>query len=455
MTAASPTGTRRRCTVIVGGGMLGLALARKLSGDRDVVVLEAAPSAGGLASAWSLDDVPGEPVRWDRFYHVVLSADHRVLDLYADLGLADRVHWSTVRSELLSTEGVAPMSTVLDLLNLPSLRLPDRLRVGFTVALGALLPIGRRADSITAAAWVRRWSGARATRDLWDPLLRAKLGNQALAASSVFLRATFRRLLLARLRGGVGDRFGWVEGGYGQVLELLGEQLDRDGVQVRTASPVQDISRAADGWTVTTPAGEIAADEVVVTTPGPIAADLLARAGAGVSPRISAARYVGCVCVSVVLRRAVTGGYLTYVTDNTPYTAVVEMSNHVDPAQFGGRHLVYLPKYTAPDDPLMREDPDAVAERFVADLLTRYPDVTRDDVLGARTARARFVMPVPVPGWAGDLPPFRTDRPGLWLASSVHVADGTLNVETTLDIAERAAAQILATTSAVRTTETR
>ena len=65
-------------------------------------------------------------------------------------------------------------------------------------------------------------------------------------------------------------------------------------------------------------------------------------------------RYLGCVCVSVVLRSRVTGGYLTYVTDETPYTAVVEMTNLVDPehsGQTGGKHLVYLPRYCAPDDP--------------------------------------------------------------------------------------------------------
>ena len=64
----------RRRTVIVGGGMLGLGLARKLAADRDVIVLEAAPNLGGLASAWTLD-TPTGPVRWDRFYHVVLSGD--------------------------------------------------------------------------------------------------------------------------------------------------------------------------------------------------------------------------------------------------------------------------------------------------------------------------------------------------------------------------------------------
>ncbi len=47
---------------IVGGGMLGLALAWRLSGmGHRVTVLEAADHLGGLADAWRLGDIT-----WDR-----------------------------------------------------------------------------------------------------------------------------------------------------------------------------------------------------------------------------------------------------------------------------------------------------------------------------------------------------------------------------------------------------
>ena len=103
-------------------------------------------------------------------------------------------------------------------------------------------------------------------------------------------------------------------------------------------------------------------------------------------------------------RRPVTGGYLTYVTDDTPYTAGVEMTNLVDPAQVGGRHLVYLPRYCAPDDAAFDTADDVIADRCVEDLLRRYPHLTTDDVIATRVAKARHVMPVPVPGRGADAP---------------------------------------------------
>ena len=72
---------------------------------------------------------------------------------------------------------------------------------------------------------------------LWLPLLRAKLGEEAERASARFIRSTFRRLLVARLRGGDGDRFGWVEGGYAAVLGRLAAELEACGRAMSAPGP--------------------------------------------------------------------------------------------------------------------------------------------------------------------------------------------------------------------------
>lgn len=432
--------------------MLGAAVAEGLAASgREVVLLESAPTLGGLASAWTID-TPAGPVTCDRFYHVVLGQDRKVVSLLERLGLGESLHFTTVRSELLAGGRVHPMSSVLDLLRLPVLDPVSRVRVGGTVALGAVLPV-EGGDRLTSARWLRRWSGRRATGQLWLPLLRAKLGERAEEASARFIRSTFRRLLVARLRGGDGDRFGWVEGGYSAVLGRLGDRLTAAGVDVRTgvaATAVEQVEApagdASDGarWTVTTADGEVLlADEVVLATPGPVASRLAADAPQAFRDGLDAVPYLGCVCVCVVLRRPVTGGYLTYVTDETPYTAVVEMSNLNESLAGAGTHVVYLPRYCGPDDPLFAQDDESTAATFVDDLLRRYPGVTREDVLATRVAKARHVMPVPVPGFGERRPPVRTGASGLYLASSAQVTDGTLNVETTLGLADDAVAQIL------------
>ena len=117
-------------------------------------------------------------------------------------------------------------------------------------------------------------------------------------------------------------------------------------------------------------------------------------------------RYLGCICVSVVLRRRVTGAYLTYVTDDTPYTAVVEMTNLVDPTTWPGRRPPGLPAaLLRTRRPGLRRRPRR-HRRTTSRICSPLPATCRDDVLATGVARARHVMPVPVPG-RGDQAPRR------------------------------------------------
>ncbi len=49
-------------------------------------------------------------------------------------------------------------------------------------------------------------------------------------------------------------------------------------------------------------------------------------------------------------------------------------------------------------------------------------------------ARARYVMPVPTPGYPERVPPVRTSVPGLFTLGSAQITVGTLNVEQTLQL---------------------
>lgn len=438
----------RTRVAIIGGGMMGFRLAQRLAPSSDVLVLEAAPSLGGLTTRASFTTPRGD-VRWDRFYHVVLSQDTRVQQLLADLGREHTLTLKTVKSELLDATGtVRPMSSVLDLITLGTLPLASRIRVGMTVAAGGLLPAGAGAEDITASRWARKWSGRAASDNLWQPLLRAKLGEYSDIAASTFLRSTYRRLVMARLRGGTGDRFGWLTGGYQPLLDALVEHLTHQGVRFRMDARVVTMERIDDAWSLTLANGDrIVADEVMVTTPGPVAASLLTPHD-GVDPQVrrglESALYLGCVCVSLLISEQVTGGYLTYVTADAPYTGIIEMSNLADRDQFAGYSLLYLPKYVAPDNPLFGRPDDEIGQEFVADLVARYPGLTADAVVAQQTAKVRFVMPVPVAGWESTLPRHATGLPGVYLSSSVQMPHGTLNVESTLGLADTCVQQVLA-----------
>lgn len=423
---------------VVGGGMLGASAARRLRATgADVVLYESAEALGGLTSTWQLPVPGGGPVSWDRFYHVILGTDRRVIELIEEIGAGELV-WNRSKAACYTDGRALPASSAAELLGLPMLGPVAKLRIGLTVAWAALWSSGERFDRLTATRWLRRWSGRQATERLWLPLLRAKLGRSAENASAVFIWSTIRRLVSARAQGRDADRFGHVRGGYATVLGALATRLAAEGIEVRTGSRVTAIRSVSGSGLLEVDvqgADTAAYDRVLVTTASPLTARLCPGLTAAEKARMREVEYLGVLCPSVLLRRPVTGAYITYITDPKPFTAVIEMTALVDPAELGGHTLVYLPRYTEPDDPAFDRTDEELRTEFLHAFLPMY-DLAEEDVVSFAVAKARYVMPVPTPGYPQRVPAVRTTVPGLFALGSAQITVGTLNVEQTLKLLE-------------------
>ncbi len=114
---------------VVGGGMLGLATAWRLSQQGyKVTLLEAAPELGGLTSAWSLGNTT-----WDRFYHVTLLSDTRLRAILDEIGLEKEIRWVQTRTGFFSGGKLYSLSSSIDFLKFPPLSLWQKFRLGSTI----------------------------------------------------------------------------------------------------------------------------------------------------------------------------------------------------------------------------------------------------------------------------------------------------------------------------------
>jgi protoporphyrinogen oxidase len=419
---------------IVGGGVLGLSLALRLSArGHDVTVIDQAEQIGGLASAWRIGEVT-----WDRHYHVTLATDDHLLGLLGELGLADEIDWHHTRTGVFADGRLHSVSNPLELLRFPPLRPLDKVRLAITLFYASRVRDWRRLESIPVATWLRRWSGRRTFDRFWRPLLESKLGDAYRETSAAFIWATIQRLTAARRRGLSDETFGTVAGGYGRVFERFGEVLAERGVEFRLSARVERVGRVGDSMSIGLAGSEtLQFDRVVVTAASPVAARLCEGLEPEETARLEAVRYLGIVCPSVLVRGELPGFYVTNITDpGLPFTGVINMSAMV--GTFDGASLVYLPRYVDPSDPLFEQSDSAIEAEFLAGLRRVFPQVAESEIIAARTSKVRAVMAVPVLNYSDRVPTIETSVPGLYLASSANIINGTLNVNETLQLAERA-----------------
>jgi protoporphyrinogen oxidase len=427
---------------IVGGGMLGMTLAWRLAkAGNEVTIFEAADRCGGLAAPWKLGDVV-----WDRHYHVTLYSDTALREVLDELGLSSTMQWVTTRTGFFVDGKLYSMSDTREFLQFPPLSLLEKARLAATILAASHIADWRPLEQVTAVEWLTKLSGRRTVEKLWLPLLRAKLGPFAERASAAFIWAVIVRMYAARRSGMKRELFGYAQGGYDRVLDCFEQQLRSMGVRIQTGCRCDVVQRSTAGISIFTPRGVQRFDRGIVTLAAPLAARLCPQLSDHERALLTGIEYQGILCASLLCDKPLTPYYVTNITDSwVPFTAVIEMTALVDRATFGGKSLIYLPKYAAPYDRAFSISDDEIETEFLRALAKMHPSFSRDDVRAFRVSRVPYVLPVPTIGYSDRVPPIRTSVPGLYLAGSANIVNGTLNVNETVKLANRVAGDLLET----------
>jgi protoporphyrinogen oxidase len=404
-------------------------------------IIESAPQPGGLASSQTIGGA-----HWDRFYHVILLSDQELLALLQELGLSESLRWGYTRSGFYTDGSFHSLSSNLDFLAFPPLSLWEKARLAYTILYASRIRDPLPLEGETAAAWLSRLSGPRTYDRLWRPLLRSKLGENAEKASASFIWAIIARMYAARRSGLKREMFGYVDGGYAVILPRFRELLTKEGVEFVCGRPVSEVSSSLDGATVRLGDGSsLEFDAVVLTIPCPQILKLCPGLTTGERTRLGSVVYQGIVCPSLLLRRPLRSYYVTSITDEwVPFTAVIEMTSLVDRERFGGHSLVYLPRYLSQSSPMWQQSDAEIVKGFVTALLRMYPELDESDVVSWQMARAREVLAISTLNYSRDsLPTTGTSLENVFIANSAQIAAGTLNVNETVALANRKAAELL------------
>ena len=403
-------------TVVVGGGIAGAVAALRLAeGGQEVVLLEAGDALGGLVVSFSVGGTPLEC-----FYHHVFPHEHEVIALVDELGLGDRMRWLPSSVGVLADGRLWPFTTPLDLLRFGRLTPLQRVHAG----VGALR-LGRESDwqsldRVSALDWLARSTGEPAAREIWRPLLSAKFGPAAPEVPAAWMWGRIQQRLGARGRSG-GELLGYLEGGFRQVFDALAERCAAAGVDVRTSTRALEVQH--DGGRVTgvrTTGGDVACDAVLHT--GAVTALERLVDADHVDPRWRQPG-LGVLVVVLELSRPLSGTYWTNVCDDRlPFGGIIEHTNLLPAAQYGGRSVVYLSRYWTQEEAIASADPDEEAERWIAALDEHVPWFDRSTVLAVHPFRAPYAAPLVRLGHLERLPPLRAEGlDGLYVSTTAQI----------------------------------
>jgi protoporphyrinogen oxidase len=405
--------------IIVGAGFTGLAAGYELA-KRNLcpTILEADTEPGGLAGTFTVGKT-----RLERFYHHWFTNDRFLMELAAELGLTDSLIHQRPQTGIYYNNSLFRLSSPLDVLRFRPLSILGRLRLGSMLLTARSIRNWQDLDDTPAALWLRQLCGHRAYRIVWEPLLRGKFGVHADRISAAWFWSKFKLRGSSRGRDWR-EQLVYCKGGFATVADAMVREIEAAGGQLLTGSAVTALSTANGRVSsVSTANQKYPADAVILTTPLPIAAKLLnGHVPQSYFENLSRVRFLANRCLVLELDRALSELYWINVNDPSfPFVGVIEHTNFAHEEAYGRRHIVYLSRYCAEDDPFLSlTDEDALA--FALPYLMRmFPALERRMILRAHSWRADYAQPLVEVGYSKLIPAHETPLDGVYLATMAQV----------------------------------
>ncbi len=405
---------------IVGAGVAGLSAAYDLlNRGHDVTLYEAADHTGGLAAGFQ-DEAWEWPL--EKFYHHLFTSDTSIIGLVEELGIGDRLFFPRPITSVIYDGKIVPFDSPLAWIRFPGFNLLDVARFGLVSAYLRFSNPWRSLEKVTADEWLRRWYGDKIYEMTWRPLLIGKFGPYYQQANMAWMWARLK------VRS---PRLGYFRGGFQMFVDTLTDAVSRRGAQIRLNAPVRAIAPADAGQlTISVAEDSSLYDRVLVTTsPG-----LLKRMAPALPPdylgRLGQLKSMGAVVLTLALRHQlmpetywlnIPAASPDKSQNQFPFLALVEHTNYIDRAHYGGDHIVYCGDYVVPDHDYFSMSKDELERLFVSRLRHINDRFQLDWVRKSWLFRARYAQPVPEVNHSENIPDLRTPLDNLYFASMSQV----------------------------------
>jgi protoporphyrinogen oxidase len=283
--------------------------------------------------------------------------------------------------------------------------------------------------------------GREAYEKFFRPLLIGKFGERYRDVNMAWMWARVKARSL---------RLGIYTGGFQAFLDVMARHITGRGATIHLDSPVERI-HIMDGKPVLTVKGmEHTFDRIISTTSPRLLlklADGLAETPYG--QQVAGLESIGALCVVFALKESLLtdGTYWLNLPASSadksqtrfPFLALVEHTNWLPRAHYGGDHIVYCGDYVPPDHEYFQMSEAELAERFMPTLAAINPGFKPEWVRKWWVWRAPYAQPVPGINHSQKIPGLKTPLPGLYWASMSQVYPWDRGTNFAVEIGRRVA----------------
>jgi protoporphyrinogen oxidase len=377
----------------------------------------------------------------EQFYHHWFTSDQDMFQLLEELGLRDRVEIHRPKTVAYFNGQFYPLDSPLSALVFPGFKFFDMVRFGLVTAYLRYIARWEPLEKSTADQWMRKVYGPRLYNILVEPLLQGKFGPHYKDVNMAWFWARFK----AR-----STRLATFQGGFQAFADAFAANLQARGVELRYRTPVQKLESAPAGKVrITLPDGQANEYDRALVTVSP---GLLAR----IAPDLPEdylqgllnLQSMGAVVMVLSLNRPLSPeGYYWYNIPKSagfPFLALVEHTNFVSREHFAGDTIIYCGDYLDVGHAYFSLSKEELLERFLPSFKHFNPNFSPDWIKKVWLFRTNYAQPIPLVNHSRNIPAIKTPLPGLYFASMSQVYPWDRGTNFAVQIARKAARQMLA-----------
>ncbi len=390
-------------TIIIGGGLAGLAAAYSLAGKDKILLIEKEHEFGGMASSYKIDKYHIE-----KYYHHIFASDKELISLIEELGLANRLEWLKGTTGFYFDGKIYPMNTPIEILE--ALPLMDVIRLTWLVLKAKSIKDMTPFDNITAKEWIIDTAGESVYNNFFLPLLSGKFGDNKEKVSAAWLLG---RVRIRSNRGTKGERLGYMRGGFEALIEKMVENIRNMGgiIKKGNVSSIEITGGSIKG--VVLDGEHVECDRIISTVAPHVLEKIIDTKLLGLDMNIS---YQGTACALFGLNEKIMDDiYWLNIKEDVPFGAVIEHTNFIPETDYRERLMYVTTYFQNMESVLWKSRDEEVIESYLNGLEKLFPGF-RKKVKWWRLRRDMDTAPVYETGYRRKVLPYETKIKGLFLA---------------------------------------